>query len=293
MGYIKVVFKDMPRVLFSHKHETPAYVYHHDESNPFLEISYIDVGDLYSESLSGKQGHAKEGTLCASYEKSRTTTSHGQFHRHFTVSVGGQYFTKEISEKEAANCFKQISSLPEGVFEAILPRKIEDAKYAKKGRSIIENIIYERNLPKVNHLKVNTLVLSLLDLLNSYSSEHIIANRDESFSEENYCRKAIEYISRHRGEKINVALVADELDLSVGYLSRIFKSCTGYTLVEYINDIKINMVKEILANRNASLEELAAIVGVNDEKYLCRLFKKHTGMTITDYKSVPNFKPEI
>ena len=92
-------------------------------------------------------------------------------------------------------------------------------------------------------------------------------------------------MSRHRAEKINVATIAEELGLSTGYLSRIFKINTGYTLVEYMNDIKINMVKEILASREASLDELASIVGLNDEKYLCRLFKKHTGMTITEFKA--------
>lgn len=286
MDYVKVVFKDMPRVLFSHKHETPAYEYHHDESSPFLEITYIDVGDLYSESTSGKKGFTKAGTLCASYEKAQTTTSHGQFHRHFTVALGGQYYTKHVTLKEAATCFKQISSLPEDVYEAILPRKINDRKYTTLCRNIIESIIYERNLPKVNNLKVNTLVFSLLDTLNTYSANQIQTNRDEHFSDENYCREAINYISHHRGEKINVDIIAKELNLSVGYLSRIFKSCTGYTLVEYINDIKINTVKEILANRNATLEELATIVGINDEKYLCRLFKKQTGMTITDYKAL-------
>ena len=72
--------------------------------------------------------------------------------------------------------------------------------------------------------------------------------------------------------------------MSTGYLSRIFKAHTGYTLVEYINDIKINTAKEILTNRNASLSELCDIVGIDDEKYLCRLFKKHTGMTITAFR---------
>jgi len=285
MKYIKVSFDKMPQVLFSHKHEAPAYTYHFSETDRFLEICFIDVGDLFSEKYNGEVNIHKAGSLGTSWQKAKTVSSHGCFHRHFTVAIGGQFSTEVLSKDDVVSFLKKNEDQKVNVYEAILPTTVEDTKYTKQGHTIIESIIYERNLPKVNHLKVNMLVLKLLDLLHSYTTDRILSTHRQHFSEQSYCQKAVNYISHHHTEKIKLEDVARELQLSSGYLSRIFKANIGCTLIEYVNYIKINTVKEILANRNAGLSELCEIIGIDDEKYLCRLFKKQTGMTITEFKA--------
>jgi len=284
MKYYKLCFSEMPKVLFSHKYETQAYDYYFSKTEPFVEIAYIDVGDLFHEFEDGTIGCTKAGTLSCGWIKPKRNTSNGKFHRHYTVAIGGQSATEIISEERAVEIFKAISPIGKGHCFVILPQLITDPKTAKQGKQLIESIIYERNLPNINELRVNTLLFRLFDLINTYTADHLLSLHKRNFSDEYYCRRAIEYIGHHSTEKIRLSEIAAELELSEGYLSRIFKAHTGHTLIEYINDIKINTVKEILANRNASLSELCDIVGIDDEKYLCRLFKKQTGMTVTTFR---------
>ena len=274
----------MPVILFSHKHETESYDHYFIEKEPFLEITYIDVGDLFRKHKNGECSCTKAGTLSTGWIKPKHISSRGQFHRHFTVAIGGKNTTEMISEEKAVKILKAISPIGKGHCFTILPQHITDPKIAKQGKQLIENIIYERNLPNINQLRVNTLLFRLFDLINTYTSDHLLSLHKRNFSDEYYCRRAIKYIGRHSTEKIRLSEIVTELELSEGYLSRIFKAHTNFTLIEYINDIKINAVKEILTNRNATLSELCDIVGIDDEKYLCRLFKKHAGMTITAFR---------
>ena len=284
MTYYKLCFSGMPEILFSHKYETPAMDYYFGDEEPFLEISYLDVGDMYHEFEDGTIGCTKAGTLCCGWTKPKRNTSRGKFHRHYTVAIGGQNATEVISEERAVEIFKAISPIGKGHCFTILPQRITDPKVAKQGKQLIESIIYERNLPNINELRIHTLVFRLFDLINTYTADHLLSLHKRNFSDEYYCRHAIEYIGLHSADKIKISEIAAELELSEGYLSRIFKAYTGYTLIEYINDIKINTIKEVLLSRSASLSELCDISGIDDEKYLCRLFKKHTGMTITTFR---------
>ena len=283
MNYIKLLFTGLPEVLFSHKHEAIAYDYHFGDIEPFLEITYLDKGDLFRQLPNGEIAQSKEKTLCSGWTKPLHTSSKGMFHRHFTIAVGGQYATQILSPAEAVAFFKNADT-PQNSFCVILPQVITDLKISNQGRSLIEKIIFERNLPIINLLKVNTLLFTLLNLMTTYSYNTLLSEHRQNFSDEYYCHKAIEYIHQRRAEQVTVSEIAAALELSSGYLSRIFKGNTGYTLIEYINTVKINTIKEILSNRNASLSELCDIVGITDDKYLCRLFKKHTAMTISEFR---------
>ena len=285
MRYIKISFDKIPYVRFAHKFERDGYTFSFDGYGNFLELCYHEVGPLYSVSKTGEIGYSKEDMMSISWEKAHMVTSKGKFHRHYTVSIGGQFDTQVLTRKEAIAYLKDNKNQDTDSFDVIMQSRIEESKYARQGRKIIENIIYERNQPKVNMLKVNTLIFELFDMVNSYTMSELMTKKEQHFSEEYYCQKAINYILEHMEERITVTSVAEELKLSVGYLSRLFKERTGFTLVEYINDVKINTIKDILSRGNISLKELSEITGIDDEKYICRLFKKHTGMTITEYKN--------
>jgi len=283
MNYIKLSFNALPEVLFSHKHEALAYDYYFGDIEPFLEITYLDKGDILGQLPNGEIHQTREKTLGTSWKKPRHISSHGMFHRHFTIAVGGQYNTQILSQSEAI-AFLKSTGTSENSFFALLPQAITDLKVSNQGRSLIESIIFERNLPVINQLKVNTLLFTLLNTMTAYSYNTLLSEHHQKFSDEYYCKKAVEYIHQRRAKQLTVTEIASALELSSGYLSRIFKANTGYTIIEYINSTKINTIKEILSNRNASLSELCDIVGIADDKYLCRLFKKHTSMTISEFR---------
>ena len=46
----------------------------------------------------------------------------------------------------------------------------------------------------------------------------------------------------------------------------------------------MDRAKELLAGRDMSMKEICAAAGYSDPNYFSRIFKKHTGVTPTEYK---------
>jgi AraC-like DNA-binding protein len=71
--------------------------------------------------------------------------------------------------------------------------------------------------------------------------------------------------------------------MSPFYLSRIFKEETGVGLLEYINTLRIEEGKKLLA-RGQSIVKTAETTGFRDSNAFIRVFKKLTGVTPGQYK---------
>ncbi|MFR6327950.1 MAG: helix-turn-helix domain-containing protein [Eisenbergiella sp.] len=66
------------------------------------------------------------------------------------------------------------------------------------------------------------------------------------------------------------------------YLSRIFHDETGRTITDYLNEIRIEAAKEMLAERYA-LKDIAVRSGFNNYTYFLKIFKDYTGRTPKEY----------
>lgn len=73
-------------------------------------------------------------------------------------------------------------------------------------------------------------------------------------------------------------------------LSSLLREVTSHTLIDYINKTKIDAACEILNSVGGTAADLSALLSVNDEKYLCRLFKKYKGLNIKEYKKLISSK---
>ncbi len=96
--------------------------------------------------------------------------------------------------------------------------------------------------------------------------------------------KAMDYIEEHLEQSLALTEIAENSNMSVPNFCRKFKAKTGKTLVQYVNERKVECVKKKLLENNLSLAEIAEQTGFSNENYMVRVFKKVTGMTITDYR---------
>lgn len=78
--------------------------------------------------------------------------------------------------------------------------------------------------------------------------------------------------------------LASELAVSVSQLNKKLNVTTGYPASTYILQVKLSYAKKILASQNKTIGEVAAECGVYDVNYFSRIFKKHTGITPSQYK---------
>lgn len=116
----------------------------------------------------------------------------------------------------------------------------------------------------------------LLEKMNFHPKE-AISNR--------YVVQALQFLKTHYSEDITVSTVADYLEVSDSYLSRIFKKETGYTFTNYLMYYRMVAACAMLKDCRVRVYEVADKVGYLDKAYFSTLFKKTVGVSPSEYQS--------
>ena len=96
-------------------------------------------------------------------------------------------------------------------------------------------------------------------------------------------QQVLEYIEKHYEKRLSLQFLAKYVNLSPSYLTRVFKKETGQTISDYINEYKINKATDLLADNSMLIKEVAHSVGIVDQFYFSKLFKKYKGETPSQY----------
>lgn len=99
-----------------------------------------------------------------------------------------------------------------------------------------------------------------------------------------YVEQAIGFIRSHYREDITISTVAGDLEISEGYLSRVFKKETDYTFTNYLIYYRIQMAANLLRDCRVKVYEVADRVGYSDTNYFSAQFKKIVGVSPSEYQ---------
>ncbi|MBI1424450.1 MAG: helix-turn-helix domain-containing protein [Gammaproteobacteria bacterium] len=98
--------------------------------------------------------------------------------------------------------------------------------------------------------------------------------------------KQIEQQLQNQFDKdIVLEAVAAEHAMSPRNLLRRFKAATGHLPGEYLQLLRISAARQLLERGRAPVQKVAATVGYEDSAYFRGIFKRHTGMTPTEYRN--------
>ena len=86
-------------------------------------------------------------------------------------------------------------------------------------------------------------------------------------------------IEKHFFEDISVEWIADQIYLSSGYLSTIFKKETGQSVMQYITHCRLKRAEELLLTTNMKIIDISRTVGYDNPSYFGLIFRKNFGMT--------------
>jgi YesN/AraC family two-component response regulator len=115
------------------------------------------------------------------------------------------------------------------------------------------------------------------------ASDRILA--EWSGSTEAKIRRAAAYIDTHLAEPVPLARVADEVGLGRFTLSHAFTTIMKMSFRQYVQHLRIEKVKALLAQRRCSITEIAHAVGYADLARLDKVFRATTGMSPSEYRS--------
>ena len=92
------------------------------------------------------------------------------------------------------------------------------------------------------------------------------------------------YLRERLASDIDLNDVAAFVSCNPSYLSRFFRQETGYTMFEYLNELRIERACELLASSNRPVLDIALEVGYNSISFFNRIFKRITGVSPKVYR---------
>ncbi|WLR54472.1 AraC family transcriptional regulator [Mesobacillus subterraneus] len=107
----------------------------------------------------------------------------------------------------------------------------------------------------------------------------------EEITKDMQIQKCFEYISQYCTEDLSIKQVADQINLSVPYFSRIFKQETGRSFVEYVTFVRMQRAVWMLRHTDHTVEAIAEELGYNTPNYFSGTFKKYVGLSPRDYRA--------
>lgn len=162
-------------------------------------------------------------------------------------------------------------------------------------------VVFSQKELTVSQIKVEQLVKKLYNRFTMYQSfapdmpyQENLKNYEEarkiyqSFHQneghyKNDVAKTIAYIEENYMHRLTLASISANVNLSSSYLCRVFKSEVGISITSYLNNLRIRKAATLIKEQDLSLKEISAMVGIDDQLYFSRLFKKCMGISPSEY----------
>ncbi|MEG0265829.1 MAG: helix-turn-helix domain-containing protein [Erysipelotrichaceae bacterium] len=94
----------------------------------------------------------------------------------------------------------------------------------------------------------------------------------------------IHYLDANYRDKITLTMLSERFKMNESYLSRMFKKQTGENLIYYINEKKMQQALVLLQDPNIKIKEVALSVGIEDQFYFNKVFKKFYQVSPSEFR---------
>lgn len=136
------------------------------------------------------------------------------------------------------------------------------------------------NVDKVDRTYLFDIIKVIANTIQSVFYEHIL-----KYKNKDVWYKINEYIYMNFDKNISLDIIAEQLSVSVQTLCRTAKQYSGKTVGELIAEKRIEKAKYYLENTAVQISSISKNIGIEDNSYFSRFFKKHTGMSPIDWRS--------
>ncbi len=97
-------------------------------------------------------------------------------------------------------------------------------------------------------------------------------------------QKTVLLIDSDLSANLTLHTLAEQQNVTPGYLATVFKRETGKTISEYIREKRIKQASYLLATTHLQVQTVALHCGIVDVQYFSKIFKKQTGKTPKEYR---------
>lgn len=288
MIFYEIEMLSIPEIIFACSVDSKSYSNRFNCIDGFLELAVCEYGEILLAHKDGREEIAKPGMLVPMVCTDAVVTSsyNTDAQRHSTVGVRMQYNIVRHDTEE--NCdlaaLRMRMSMPKKKILLVPFLEYLDKSYDKTLGLLKKISSLHLSANPTDRLGAISQWYALASLLTNFVLEKIEGLKsDLSPSAFIYAARAQKHIQKWYMQPLTVKEIAAEVGVSEGYLHRIFKAAYNIGITEYINRHRIFVAISLMENKNLSLNEAAANVGIEDPAYMSRLFKKVTGMSYRSY----------
>ena len=166
--------------------------------------------------------------------------------------------------------------------ELIPQYAMQDPFIERIGKSLTAELIEDRF---GSQLLVDSLTIALsIHLLRHYSDWRKPLRDDRGWMPKRKIQRAIAYIHDHLAEDLTIGAIADELEMSQYYFSRLFKQSIGMSPYRYVIEQRIEAAKHLLKKTSLPISVISERVGFANQNQLTIQFRNLTGKTPINYR---------
>ena len=85
----------------------------------------------------------------------------------------------------------------------------------------------------------------------------------------------MKYIESHLSQSLSLKEISDHINLTKEYTAYLFKKEIGKTIIDYINERKMIIAKNMIDSGQTSLKEVSFSLGFENYSYFSKLFKRY------------------
>ncbi|HHV10148.1 MAG TPA: helix-turn-helix transcriptional regulator [Clostridiales bacterium] len=203
---------------------------------------------------------------------------------------------KRLEEKLKLGNLEQIQETLSRIQEAVSGLSYENIIISMMSLVTEVNMIMnEINMAKNNPVTINfsdmykkVIEVDYIDQVFKELSEYISSILSDTYQEKEkendreklFVQTVLEFVNKNYTDvNLSSQSIADYMNMSGRYIMKKFKQCTGISLNEYILDIRMKQAVYLLTHSDLPINKVAENIGIENENYFYRLFKKVYGCT--------------
>lgn len=118
-----------------------------------------------------------------------------------------------------------------------------------------------------------------------FVKEYLKSESEDDIKYKNIAENILNYINENFASPTALEESADKLSISLNYANSIFKKYYHQTIFNYLITVRMKKAKTLIRDSNMKISDIAKLTGYSGTSYFTAAFKKHTGMTPSEYRA--------
>ena len=124
----------------------------------------------------------------------------------------------------------------------------------------------------------------IVSILFSATADFYRAFRQYELYKDRFVAKVAMYLFENIADDITIASLTKRFSVNKNVLNDAFYKETSMSCMAYLEDMRMTLAKRLLQSSSLTISEISNQCGYRDHNYFSKVFKKHAGMSATEYQ---------